>query len=252
MKKTQHRIIDAHTHLGVQWHEVRADLSPEACIELMDRVGIEAVWTSASRYLRFDFQTGNQRTLGICNKFPNRVYGFCLADPHRVDQSLTELDRYLGDAGFIGVKIHISHTQVPYNHPSYYPIYERTAQYRAPILAHTFSFEEVNALMEAALQFPDIPFMVGHAGGFEWEACLKRIASVPNAYFDMTGSIVDVGRVEAFVNHGGAERVLFGSDLPFLSPQIGISQVNHAALTKSEKQRILRENALSIQTRRFS
>ena len=69
---------------------------------------------------------------------------------------------------------------------------------------------------------------------------------MPNVYFDICASCVDEGRVEAFVAAGGAERVLFGTDLPFLAPALDLSQVIHARLNREEKELILGGNAREL------
>jgi len=72
------------------------------------------------------------------------------------------------------------------------------------------------------------------------------IAAVPNAYFDLCCSCLDAGRVEAFVAAGGAERVLFGTDLPFLHPACDLSQIVHAQIVESDKALILGGNMARI------
>ena len=240
------QVIDAHAHIGVSWPEFQVSATVADAVGMMDRCGIEKACSSASRYLRFDFQEGNRVTLAACREFPDRVLGFCVADARRPALTLDELDRYLGDEGFVGIKLHVSHTRVSYDDPRHDPIYERAAEHRVPVLAHTFSVGEVAALMAAAARFPDVPFIVGHSGGYAWSECIETIAAQPNAYFDLCCSCVDAGRAESFVAAAGAERVLLGTDLPFLAPSVDVSQVLSAALTAVEKGLILGGNITRI------
>jgi predicted TIM-barrel fold metal-dependent hydrolase len=239
-------VIDAHTHIGATWPNEHVIVSVDECIRMMDRCGIAKAWSSASRILRFDFQEGNRITRKAVEAFPTRIVGFCVADPRRSAESAQEIDRYLGEYGFAGIKIHISHNAVPYDDARYNAIYRKADEYRAPVLAHAFAPEEVRSLLRAASRYPDVPFMVGHSGGITWEETIAEIAAVPNAYFDICASCGDNGRVEAFVAAGGAERVLFGTDLPFLSPAFDLSQVVHAHLAREEKELILGGNAARI------
>lgn len=239
-------VIDAHAHLGATWPEEHTVATPAEAIAMMDRCGIEKACSSTSRYLRFDFREGNRATREVMREFPDRVLGFCLADPRRSQESLAELGRRLGDEGFVGIKIHSSHTGVPYNDARYNEIYEKAQDYGVPVLAHTFSDVEVNVLLDAAGRFSELPFIVGHSGGYMWPLCLDAVAATPNAYFDVCCSCQDAGRVEAFVAAAGAERVLFGTDLPFLAPACDLSQVVHARLTREEKSLILGGNIRRI------
>lgn len=235
-------VIDAHTHVGVIWPDEWICVPPERCIEMMDRTGVRVACTSASRYLRFDFREGNRMTRDVAARYPDRLIGFAVADPLRARESADDIDRLVGEEGFGGVKLHISHTRMPYDHPAHDPIYTAASRHGVPVLAHVFSRPEVLMLCDAARRFPDIPFLFGHSGGYDWLNCVDDIAAVPNAYFDLCCSTVDHGRVEAFVAAAGAERVLMGTDLPMLHPASVISQVVHADLTDAEKGQILGGN----------
>lgn len=239
-------VIDAHAHLGVQWMMADVYVTVADAIAMMDRCGIEKVCSSASAYLKFDFREGNRVTLAVVREYSDRVLGFVIADPRRARESAEELDRYLNDEGFVGAKLHVSHTTVPYDDPRYDPIYERIAESGVPVLAHTFSAVAVRTFLASARRFPEVPFIVGHSGGYDWPLILQDVAAVPNAYFDVCCSCPDAGRVEAFVAAGGAERVLFGTDLPFLAAANDLSQVVHAQLSKAEKALILGGNITRI------
>ena len=239
-------VIDAHAHIGATWPNENVVVGVEECIRMMDRCGIRKACSSASRYLRFDYREGNRVTLGAARAFPDRIAGFCVADPRRAVESSEEIDLYLGQHGFAGVKIHISHTGVAYDDVRYDAIYAKADEYRVPVLAHAFDPADVGSLLRAASRYPDVPFMVGHSGGIAWEETIAAIAAVPDAYFDICASCVDEGRVEAFAAAGGAERVLFGTDLPFLAPALDLSQVIHARLSREEKELILGGNAARI------
>ena len=239
-------VIDAHAHVGGMWPDEWVVVPVEECIRMMDRCGIHKVCTSASRYLRFDFREGNLLTLEAARRYPDRIIAFAVADPLRRAEAAASLDRTLGDEGFAGIKLHISHTRLPYNHRSYDFIYEKAQQYGVPVLAHTFSEEDVAAFLDAARRFPEVPFIVGHSGGYRWLNVLDAITAVQNAYFDLCCSCVDAGRLEAFVAAAGAHRVLFGTDLPLLHPATVLSQVIHAPLTDADKALILGGNMVRI------
>jgi predicted TIM-barrel fold metal-dependent hydrolase len=239
-------VIDAHAHIGAVWQDEHVYATVEESIHLMDLCGIDKACTSLSRALRFDFREGNRITLDAMRRYQDRIIGFCVADPRRPRESIEELEQRLGADGFRGIKIHISHSGVPYDHDSYDVIYEQARRHRVPVLAHTFSHAEVTGLLDAARRFSDVPFIVGHSGGYRWADTMGAIAAVPNAYFDLCCSCLDAGRVEAFVAAGGAERVLFGTDLPFLHPACDLSQGVDAQIAESDKALILGGNMARI------
>lgn len=243
-------IYDAHAHIGVTWPDERTEPTPEEGIAMLDRSNISKACISASRYLRFDFREGNRLTRSLVEQYPDRLTGFCIADPTNPEESAREIDASLSTPWFAGVKIHISHNRVAYDDPVYKPIYDMANKHGAPVLAHTFSFGEVQAFVSVAESYPDIAFIVGHSGGYAWRSCIESIAPVENAYFDVCCSCADAGRVEAFVAAGGPERVLLGTDIPFLSPAYNLSQIYHAEIDDDAKPMILGKNIRRILGRR--
>ncbi len=238
--------VDAHTHVGTTWEEIAQEPTIEDAIRMMDACSIDRACTSVSRFLRFDFRLGNEITRKAVKLFPDRLTGFCTVNPRYSEKSDEELDRCLGEWGFGGIKIHISHTGLRYNHPLYLPVYEKAEDYRVPVFAHTFNRSDVLDLLEVAIDYPEVNFIVGHSGGYVWADCLDDIAPVENAYFDVCCSCPDLGRVESFVSAGGARRVLFGTDLPLLDPAVCASQVAYAEISEEEKELIFSGNILRI------
>ncbi len=232
-------IVDAHAHLGVSWPEEGVRPTVAEAIGMMDRAGVDRACTSASRYLRCDLAEGNRVTLEAARAFPDRLIGFVILSPRERQLSLAEADRYLGDEGFRGIKVHRSHNEVAYDDPRYDPLYAKGQEYRVPVLAHTFGPAEVKQLVSAACRLPAVSFIVGHSGGYSWADCLEMMASVPNTYLDICASCSDLGRVEAFVDAVGAERVLYGTDNPFLEPSHCLAQVRAAEIGESERELIL-------------
>jgi len=239
-------IVDAHTHLGVSWPDEGVRATVADAIGMMDRAGISRAWTSASRLLRGDFRLGNRITDEAVRQYPDRLIGFVIATPLRLGESLAECDAYLSSGRFRGVKVHRSHNAVAYDDARYDAIYAKAAEYGAPVLAHTFSVGEVAQVLSAATRHRDVRFIVGHSGGYGWSDCLGAIAAVGNAYFEVCSSCADVGRIEAFVRAGGAERVLYGSDLPFLEPWHCLAQVYAADISNGEREMILAGNAVRL------
>lgn len=157
-------IVDAHAHVGVSWPEEGVRPTVADAIAMMDRAGVDAACTSASRFLRCDMRAGNRVTQEAVRQFPDRLFGFVVLSPREREASLQEADRYLGSEGFRGIKIHRSHNSVDYDDSRYDPIYAKGQEYLVPVLAHTFSPAEVGQLVNAARRFPAVSFIVGHSG----------------------------------------------------------------------------------------
>ena len=239
-------IVDAHAHLGVTWPDEGVRATVADAIGMMDRAGVDRACTSASRYLRSDLREGNRVTQAAVRAFPDRLVGFVILSPREPELSRSEAHRYLGEEGFRGVKLHRSHTDVPYDDPRYDDVYDQAEKHGVPVLAHTFNPAEVRQVVVAAGRYPRVAFIVGHTGGYSWADCLEMVASVPNTYLDICASCSDLGRVEAFVGAVGPERVLFGTDNPFLEPSHCLSQVQAADLSAADRGLILGGNILRL------
>jgi len=239
-------IVDAHAHVGVSWPEEGVRATVADAIAMMDRSGVDVACTSASRYLRCDMQAGNRVTLEAVRQHPDRLIGFVILSPRERQASLEEADRYLEAEGFRGIKVHRSHNDVDYDDDRYDAIYAKGQEYGVPVLAHAFSPAEVRQVVSAARRFPAVSFIIGHSGGYAWADCLDTMASVPNTYLDVCASCADIGRVEAFVSAVGAERVLYGTDNPFLEPSHCLAQVCAAEISSSERDLILGGNIIRL------
>lgn len=130
---------DAHAHVGVVWPEEGVRPTVAAAIGMMDRSGVEVACTSAGRCLRCDMRKGNRVTREAVRSHPDRLVGFVILSPREPAQSHSEGCCHLGHEGFRGIKVHGSHSDVSYDDPRYYPIYDDGETYGVPVLAHTAS-----------------------------------------------------------------------------------------------------------------
>jgi predicted TIM-barrel fold metal-dependent hydrolase len=68
----------------------------------------------------------------------------------------------------------------------------------------------------------------------------------PNVYGDLALSRPIEGNVEWFVKEMGADRVLFGTDMPFYDPSHVIARVALADITEEEKKDIFYRNTAKL------
>lgn len=234
-------IIDCHSHVGLTWPDEFENMTLKDTIKMMDSMGITKACTSTSRYLRHNFILGNKLTHDIVKEYPNRFIGFVLADPLSSYESCNEIEKYY-EKGFKGIKLHISHNSIPYDHTLYNDIYMQAEKYSLPILFHAFTEKEVLQCLNVAKKYNKNKYIIGHSGGYEWLKVYNTIAEVKNTYFDLCASVNDRNRVEYFVNAAGSNRVLYGSDFPFLKPSHILSQIEEADLSNEDKEKIRYKN----------
>ena len=129
------------------------------------------------------------------------------------------------------------------------PVARLALQYDVPILAHTFYKAtgmlpyESRAYHAAGLaeRYPRLRLLVAHVGANVYDA-VRCLAPYPNVFVDISGSIFRGDDLDYAVERLGAERVLFGSDMPG-SFESCYGQVYGAALTAEQREDVFHRNA---------
>ena len=101
-----------------------------------------------------------------------------------------------------------------------------------------------------ASQYPDVNFIVPHLGSFadDWRAhrqVIDQITRLPNVYADTSGVKRFDYLVEA-ASQAGAQKLLFGSDGPWLHPRLELQKIRLLRLPPKQEAMILSGNALRL------
>lgn len=81
----------------------------------------------------------------------------------------------------------------------------------------------LKSFAEMIQMFPHTPFIIAHSGGIKALEYLMHLRNVPNVYFDLSFSLVYLQHSSAYsdfksiVRFGNPDRILFGTDYPFIS-----------------------------------
>ena len=94
---------------------------------------------------------------------------------------------------------------------------------------------------------PNAKILMAHSGGCptalgDWFRAIEVAKHYPNLYLDTASSQADMGYIEAMVAGVGAERVIFGTDMPIIDPFFGLAKITGANLTQQQKDLILGGN----------
>ena len=93
-------------------------------------------------------------------------------------------------------------------------------------------------------EHPDAVIIIAHHFGPEnLDKALPLVKDKPNIYVDTPVSLLPLGTVERLVEEFGVERVLFGTDMPYLNGGGQIGKVLLAKLDDETKRTILSGNA---------
>jgi hypothetical protein len=145
------------------------------------------------------------------------------------------------------IKFHPDLHKYPVNGDAYRPLWDFANQTRAVVLVHTWDSDpNCGPLMFAPISrsHPQARIILGHSG-VTWrgyEQALETAQAAPNTYLDITGSQSHRGILERVVARVGADRVLFGSDMPYLEAAVSLGRILSAKISDDGKERILRCN----------
>ncbi len=243
-------IIDAHGHMG-PWLDfnVPEQGSPDARVRTMDQCGISTTVISPHLCIGPDYRLGNRHAYEAAARFPGRLVPFVTVNPtYGAAEIQQEIEYWAANGGIQAFKLHPSLHQYKASGKDYFPVYEYAQAHGLPILSHSWAGDPLggaSTLGGLAAQFPAAGFIIGHAAS-SWQVldeAEKEAHEHPNVYLDLTGSRLIRGLIEDMVKRVGADRVLFGTDNPFIDPRPGLGRVLAARLSDDDKRKILGLNA---------
>ena len=245
-------IYDVHVHFRNE-HMMRRLLAQAERLDMvMCTNSINLEGSSSPNFPSRAFVTAcNDRTLGLAQQHPERVIPFWYLNPVHGQYACDELERRVkGFRGRQGVKLWEA---IRGNNPQVDGIMQICAEYRLPVLQHTFAEVTGNLptetsgpdMREMALRHPNVTFFFGHAAG-DIEVGAKCALGLPNVLMDVGGNEATNGYTEILVKHVGADHVVYGSDASGRSFASQLAKVFGADLAPGEKEQILRSNVQRI------
>jgi hypothetical protein len=235
-------VIDGHVHIGTaDYFHMSADA--EMLIGLADEAGFDRIFVTETNALWYDMRAGNDALGKDLARYPDRLIGYCSVPTPKLGQrAVEEVRRCYETYGMRGLKIY-SHPEAKITEPYTYPLLEVAAELKMPILAHTTP-EECDDLMS---HVPEAWLVMAHMSGHpyaygDWHKAIESARKHPKLILDTASSQIDNGMIEAAVAAVGAERNVFGTDMPLLDPFVQKAKVTGAEIRDEEKALILGGN----------
>jgi predicted TIM-barrel fold metal-dependent hydrolase len=237
-------IVDCHCHAGRgdgftgPW-DSHAPLG--AYLRRAAAAGIERTVLFAAFHT--DYRYANRQVAAIVRRRPDRFWGFAFLHPQRDAGRIEELVREaVREHGFRGLKVHRHDARITRE------ICEVARAYRLPVLYDVMG--ETTGVELFARDYPQVSFIIPHLGSFadDWRAqraFLDPLARLPNIYTDTSG----VRRYDLLVeamHRAGPDKILFGSDGPWLHPEVELAKVRLLGLPAMEEARITGGNLLRL------
>ncbi len=231
----------------------------EDLIASMDECGIDvSVLLSAGWDTNETCRLTNDYVLESAARYPKRLVPFCVVQPADREAAVRELER-CAQAGARGIGEMRSDSQ-GYDlgdKDLMEPIMEVARKHRMIFLTH--ASEPVGhtypgkgsitpeSMYRFILNFPDQPVVFAHwGGGLPFYGLMPEVAAaMAHTYFDCAATpfLYRPQVFESVAAMVGADKILFGSDYPLLSPKRVMDQIACAALPADQRSLILGGNA---------
>jgi uncharacterized protein len=237
-------IIDSHCHAG------KGDglTGPWDTDAPLDKYLRRAATAGINRTVLFsafhsDYRVANRAVAKIVASRPAQFFGFAFVHPQRdrgrvFDMVKEAVQHY----GFRGIKVHRYDGRITRE------ICEVARAFGIPVLYDVMG--EVSVVELIAREYPDVNFIIPHLGSFadDWRAQLATIDHLvrhPNVYTDTAG-IRRFDLLQQAVRRAGAQKILFGSDGPWLHPGVELAKIRLLGLAADEEELVLSRNFLRL------
>lgn len=250
-------VVDFHCHVG-GWDARGRDDSPDMYLRVMDAAGVDI--SCINCILHSDARRGNDYVARYMERAPERFAGVAYVTPMYPDEAISELERCFDSLGFKFLKIYPSYIRRPVDDPVYDPIYDWCNDRGAVIMSHSEVGGEKPSSADdtapttprrfvgLAERYPRIRWVLAHAGRLPPGRVLSVQAAQarPNIYLETCSSGADAGTIEYMVEHAGAHRVLYGSDMPLMDSRFQVARIATADIPDEAKRQVLGLNAIRL------
>jgi len=190
----------------------------------------------------------NDATIADVKALPDLYVGLCHVNPENpADFNVAEIERCVRDNGLKGVKMEAT---VICRDRRLDPIMETARRLGVFVLHHAW-YQSVRTtegestpadIANLASRFPDVPIQMAHLGGARVRGVLD-IKPYPNVSVDTSGSQPMGELIEYAVGVIGADRIVYGSDVPGRDFSAQLGRVWGARLSDADRRKILYGNA---------
>jgi predicted TIM-barrel fold metal-dependent hydrolase len=231
--------------------------------EKLDVVGVLLAWDAETT-------TGlppltNDEIAGIVAEFPERFIGFGSVDPWKGKRAVAEIERAIGELGLKGAKFHPGIQAFYPNDPRFSELFDKVAALGVPALFHTgtnglgagirggmgvrLDYTRPIYLDHLAADQPELTIVGAHPAWPWHEEMLAVIGHKANVFMDLSGWLPKY-IPETVMNEARkrlSDRILFGSDYPFILPERWLEDFDALeGFTPEVKRKLLHDNAAGL------
>jgi predicted TIM-barrel fold metal-dependent hydrolase len=237
-------IIDCHCHAG-KGDGFTGPWDTSAPLDRFLRRAAQAGIGQTVLFAAFhsDYAVANREVAGIVASRPERFIGFVFVHAQRDRGRIGAMVRQaVEEFGFVGIKLH------RHDGPITREVCEAARAHSLPVLYDVTG--EVSVCELLAQEYPDVNFIIPPLGSFadDWRAQLALIDHLvrhPNIHADTAG-VRRFDLLEQAVRRAGAQKILFGTDGPWLHPGVELAKVRFLGLNAADEALVLGGNLLRL------
>lgn len=236
-------IVDAHHHID-SCRVFDLDQDEESVLATMDRNEVSACLMQPFPGAPNPREV-HDHIANLTKRLPGRIFGVVSLNPHTdPDTYRSEARRCVKDLGFVAIKLHtIGHAVNPLSRDGE-TVFETARELGVPVMVHTgpgVPFADPAMVLPRAQQFPDLTFVLAHAGFGVFSGSAVAVArACPNVVLETSWSPgYDIAWM---VRELGPRRVMFGSDL-LTNTATELTKYRSLGLSDPDLQTVLGETA---------
>ena len=200
----------------------------------------------------------NLKSIASRELFPESLY--FLGALHPDTPNAAEEITFMKENGFCGIKLHPDYQDFFIDDEKMFPIYEELERQELFVLMHCgedvsfINSGKGNASRTAKVlrKFPGLKFIAAHLGGYlRWEETLEHLVGFTNVWLDTAYCAFKPAAetILQIINEFGTDKILFGSDWPWMEQKKGIDYIKSLSVSEEQKAKILGGNALKLFSR---
>ncbi|MEI6105668.1 MAG: amidohydrolase family protein [Opitutae bacterium] len=193
----------------------------------------------------------NDETAALMRAYPDFITGFCHLNPTLGAEAVRREVARCVPLGFRGLKLEIANNA---RDACMAPVMAAAERHGLVLLQHAWSMTQIRQrryhtdpedVATLARRFPRVKIIMAHLTGCGVRG-LQAVRPCPNVVVDTSGAAPEAGLIEYAVAQLGAERVLYGSDVPVRDFGVAITRITGSRLNAATKQKILYDNARAL------
>lgn len=179
------------------------------------------------------------------------------ASLHPYQENTEEVLREIKNEGFKGIKLHPDYQNVFADDEKFISLVKRATEMGLYVTIH--SGEDLgmrapykcmpNHIANLLNRVDEERVILAHMGGFNiWDDIIESGIVKCKAYFDtaIVSKFMDIEKYRRIIDMHGADRILFGSDMPWEDPRLTLNFLKSAELSDEEMTLICEKNSQKI------